>query len=249
MEEIDLYDLLRFYAKKWLTIVTFVMLGGIAGVAYTYFVQAPEYTSKAQMLLVGNTRSAASDSVVLNNYVQLFTSHRVLDKVIDSQHYTAGYDALAAHTTAQNVKSTDIINVSISTADAKQSQSLLESAIESFRDEAKKLYGDNNIKINVVDGASQPSRPANVKPAMQIGLAVAAGFVLAVIALFFVYDYRHSATKRRTTTESPVTTEETRKPKARKNKRRFDKTVKNLIVGDAKDGAADSNKKQLDKDS
>ncbi len=249
MEEIDLYDLLRFYAKKWLTIVTFVMLGGIAGVAYTYFVQAPEYTSKAQMLLVGNTRSAASDSVVLNNYVQLFTSHRVLDKVIDSQHYTAGYDALAARTTAQNVKSTDIINVSISTADAKQSQSLLESAIESFRNEAKKLYGDNNIKINVVDGASQPSRPANVKPAMQIGLAVAAGFVLAIISLFFVYDYRHSATKRRTAIETPVATEESRKPKARKNKRRFDKTVKNLIVGDTKDGTADSNKKQSDKES
>lgn len=249
MEEIDLYDLLRFYAKKWLTIVTFVMLGGIAGVAYTYFVQTPEYTSKAQLLLVGNTRSTAADSVVLNNYVQLFTSHRVLDKVIDNQHYSAGYDALAANTTAQNVKSTDIINVSIATSEAKQSRALLENAIESFRSEAKKLYGDSNVKINVVDGASQPSQPTNVKPVMQVGIAVAAAFALAIISLFFVYDYRHSATKRRNIVETAVAIEESRTPKARKNKRRFDKTVKNLIVGDAKDGAADSNKKQLDKDS
>lgn len=192
MEEIDLYDLLRFYAKKWLTIATFVMLGGIVGVAYTYFVQSPEYTSKAQLLLVGNTRSSASDSVVLNNYVQLFTSHRVLGSVTDEQDYAKGYDALAASTTAENVKNTDIINVAISTSDAKQSRVLLESAIESFRKEAKTLYGDNNIKISVVDGASQPERPANIRPVMQIGLALAAAFAAAIISLFFVYDYRSS---------------------------------------------------------
>lgn len=214
MEEIDLYDLLRFYAKKWLTIATFVMLGGIAGVAYTYFVQSPQYTSKATILLVGTNRtSSASDSVTLNNYVQLFTSRRVLEPVITEHEYNKGYDTLVSNTTAQNTKNTDIINVSISTSDAKQSKALLEDGIQSFRKQARELYGDNTIKINIVDAASLPGQPTNVKPVMQIGLAVAAGFALGIISLFFMYDYRMSAGKRRRAqrqSDSSVVVEEPR---------------------------------------
>lgn len=178
------------------------MIGAIAGVTYTYFVQTPEYTSKAQLLLVGNTRSNATDSVVLNNYVQLFTSHRVLDSVIEEHKYDKGYDSLAANTTAENVKNTDIINVSISTSDAKQSRALLEDAIVTFSTNAKELYGNNNVRINVVDGASQPTRPENIKPVVQIGLAVAASFALGVISLFFVYDYRASRRSEQTVAAS-----------------------------------------------
>lgn len=174
------------------------MLGGIVGVAYTYFVQSPQYTSKATILLVGTNRtSSASDSVTLNNYVQLFTSRRVLEPVITEHDYNKGYDTLVANTTAQNTKNTDIINVSISTSDAKQSKALLEDGIQSFRKQARELYGDNTIKINIVDAASLPGQPTNVKPVMQIGLAVAAGFALGIISLFFMYDYRMSAGKRR----------------------------------------------------
>ena len=68
MEEINLYDLLRFYIKKWLTIAIFVMIGGIVGIAYTYYIQTPQYESKATLLLVGTNRTAANqESVALNN--------------------------------------------------------------------------------------------------------------------------------------------------------------------------------------
>ena len=196
VEEINLYDLLRFYIKKWLTIAIFVMIGGIVGIAYTYYIQTPQYESKATLLLVGTNRTAVNqESVALNNYVELFKSRRVLEPVIADQGYDKGYDALASGVTAQGVKGTDVINVSIKTPDAKQSKALLESAIESFRNEAKELYGNSSIKINTVDAASTPKSPSNVRPAIQIGLTTAAGFILAIIGLFFVYDYRHSQPK------------------------------------------------------
>ena len=223
MEEIDLYDLLRFYVKKWLTIAIFVMVGAISGIVYTYFIQSPEYTSKATLLLVGTNRtSSTQDSVVLNNYVQLFTSRRVLDSVVSDQNYDKGYDTLAANTTAQNVKNTDIINVSISTQDAKQSKALLEDAIGSFRAEAKELYGDSSIKISVVDSASQPTRPTNIKPVVQIGLAVAAAFVLSLVSLFFMYDYRHTQASKKTTRSKSAATSVAKtktKQKSTKNKK------------------------------
>lgn len=189
MEEINLYDLMRFYARKWLTIATVVMIGAILGVIYTFFVQQPQYKSTATLLLVGTGRTSNQESVVLNNYVQLFESRRVLEPVIAEQKYDATYDKLAANTTAENVKNTDIINVSISTTNPKTSKALLEAAIEKFRNEAKTLYGDGAIKINVVDAADAPIAPTNVKPIQQIGLATVAAFALTIVVLFFIYDY------------------------------------------------------------
>ena len=92
--------------------------------------------------------------------------------------------------------------MSIKTPDAKQSKLLLEGAIESFRNEAKELYGNSSIKINTVDAANTPKSPSNVRPVIQIGLSAVAGFILAIIGLFFVYDYRHSQPKAAKTGDS-----------------------------------------------
>ena len=194
---------MRFYARKWLTIATVVMIGAILGVIYTFFVQQPQYKSTATLLLVGTGRTSNQESVVLNNYLQLFESRRILEPVIAEQKYDATYDKLAANTNAENVKNTDIINVSISTSSPKTSKALLEAAIEKFRNEAKTLYGDGAIKINVVDAADAPIAPTNVKPIQQIGLAIVAAFALAIVALFFIYDYT-TAQKTQTKAASDV---------------------------------------------
>lgn len=222
MEEINLYDLMRFYARKWLTIATVVMIGAIFGVIYTFFVQQPQYKSTATLLVVDNGRTAGQQSVILNNYVQLFESRRILEPVIAEQKYDATYDKLAANTTAENVKNTDIINVSISTSSPKTSKALLEAAIEKFRNEGKTLYGDGAIKINVVDAADAPIAPTNVKPIQQVGLAIAAAFALAIVALFFIYDYTATKTKTKvaTTANKPIS-----KPTSA-NKRSANKTNK-----------------------
>lgn len=196
MEEINLYDLMRFYARKWLTIATVVMIGAILGVIYTFFVQQPQYKSTATLLLVGTGRTSNQESVVLNNYVQLFESRRILEPVIAEQKYDATYDKLAANTTAENVKNTDIINVSITTSNPKTSKALLEAAIEKFRNEGKTLYGDGAIKINVVDAADAPIAPTNVKPIQQVGLATVTSFALAIVGLFFIYDYTTTQQKQ-----------------------------------------------------
>ena len=193
MEEINLYDLLRFYAKRWLTIAIAAMIGAIISITYTYFIQQPQYKSSATILLVGADRSSSNQgSVTLNNYVKLFTSRRVLDPVITNNDYSEDYKTLSGNTTAENVKNTDIINVSMSTSNPKTSKALLESAIQEFEKQSKSLYGNSSVKISVVDSADTPNSPSNIKPLQQIGLVAAASLALTVIVLFFIYDYRKS---------------------------------------------------------
>ena len=192
MEEINLYDLLRFYAKKWLTIASFAIAGAIIGVIFTYYIQQPLYKSSATVLLIGTNRTSGQESVVLNNYVKLFNSRRVLTPVIAKHDYDKSFDSLVANTTAENTKNTDFISLSMSTTDAKTSKVMLESAIQEFGKQAKELYGDNSVRISIVDAANTPTGSTNVKPLQQIGIATVALTALSIIGLFFVYDYKHS---------------------------------------------------------
>lgn len=218
MQEINLYDLLKYYARNWLLLLSAVFVGAIIGLTYTNFIQTPLYKSDATMLVVGARTS--QDATINNNYTELFKSRRVLETVIDQQGYKGDYDQLLARTIATNDKSTDILKVSISDTDPKKSEQLLSASLEIFKKEAGTLYNSNNIKT--VDPASTPTQSYNVNLLLQTGLAIAATFFLAVIALFFVYDYRMSnpvqlpPAKSKKTTKTANTKAKTTKKSAKK---------------------------------
>ncbi len=216
MEEINLYDLLRFYAKKWLTIASFAIAGAIIGVIFTYYIQQPLYKSSATVLLVGTNRTSGQESVVLNNYVKLFNSRRVLTPVIAKHDYDKSFDSLVANTTAENTKNTDFISLSMSTTDAKTSKVMLESAIQEFGKQAKELYGDNSVRISIVDAANTPTGSTNVKPLQQIGIATVALTALSIIGLFFVYDYKHSQLVKAANAKPAAKKKPTKKPAPKK---------------------------------
>ena len=216
MEEINLYDLLRFYAKKWLTIASFAIAGAIIGVIFTYYIQQPLYKSSATVLLVGTNRTSCQESVVLNNYVKLFNSRRVLTPVIAKHDYDKSFDSLVANTTAENTKNTDFISLSMSTTDAKTSKVMLESAIQEFGKQAKELYGDNSVRISIVDAANTPTGSTNVKPLQQIGIATVALTALSIIGLFFVYDYKHSQLVKAANAKPAAKKKPTKKPAPKK---------------------------------
>ena len=216
MEEINLYDLLRFYAKKWLTIASFAIAGAIIGVIFTYYIQQPLYKSSATVLLVGTNRTSGQESVVLNNYVKLFNSRRVLTPVIAKHEYNKSFDSLVANTTAENTKNTDFISLSMSTTDAKTSKVMLESAIQEFGKQAKELYGDNSVRISIVDAANTPTGSTNVKPLQQIGIATVALTALSIIGLFFVYDYKHSQLVKAANAKPAAKKKPTKKPAPKK---------------------------------
>lgn len=189
MEEINLYDLLRYYARNWLNLLSAVLIGAIIGVVYTAFIQTPLYKSDATMLVVG-ARTSSTDNTINNNYTELFKSRLVLESTIETQGYSGDYEQLLARTTATNDKNTDVIKVSIADTEPKESQRLLSVAVEAFKSQASKIYGSNNIKT--VDNATLPTKPYNVNIITQVGLAMAAAFFLAIIVLFFTYDYATS---------------------------------------------------------
>lgn len=205
MQDINLYQLLKFYAKKWAWILLITAIGVGGGYLYNTYFQTPLYKSSATLILVspGEKRTTTQDVTLINNYIQLFKSRRVLEPVIKDQNLDISYDMLVQSIEATNEKNTEVIKVAISTANADVSRKLVEGSVESFKKEAKELYELDNIKL--VDGASQPEQPFNVRPELVFATGGIGGFILALISLFFVYDYRlaHPAAPKKEAPKQP----------------------------------------------
>ena len=192
---------MRYYAKNWLNLLGALFIGAIIGVAYTGIIQTPLYKSQSTMIIVASQKSTTDTSTnINNNYAELFKSRLVLETVIKEKGYTGTYEQLLSRTTATTDDNTDILRVSISDPDPKVSQSLLSESVKTFKERAKGIYTSTE-NIKTVDTASLPSSAYNVKAPMQIGLSMAAVFFAAIIALFFVYDYKNSNPARTKATQ------------------------------------------------
>ncbi|QQS18397.1 hypothetical protein IPL68_07450 [Candidatus Saccharibacteria bacterium] len=190
MEEINLYDLVRYYLKHWRVIAICTAAGLLLGVIYTFFLQTPQYKSNATLLIVNTNQSAGSQDTTLNDYIELFKSRRVLEPVIQEQKLAVSYNQFVGSVGTTNDKGTQVIKVSITNPDARKSQASANSAVRSFKKQVQALYKKDNVQV--VDSASLPIQPYNVHRSTQFALATMAGFILAVIGLFFAFDFKES---------------------------------------------------------
>jgi capsular polysaccharide biosynthesis protein len=189
--EINLYDLLAHYAKYWLFLAVSIILGLTAGLAYTNYIQVPQYKSNATLILINTDQtSSVKDATTINNYIELVKSRRVLEPVIKDRKLGQSYEQLAESIGTSNDKDTEVVKLSVSTSDPNVSQNVLNDAIASFKKQLKSLY--NNDNVQVVDSASLPTEPYNVRSTLQIGLATIASLLLAIIIIFFIYDFNLS---------------------------------------------------------
>lgn len=194
VQDINLYHLITFYVKKWPWILALTVLGAAAGFIYNNYIQVPLYKSDATLLIVGSEdRKTGQDSTLINNYIQLLKSRRVLEPVIAKQGHSTSYEELAASTTATNEKNTEVIKISIASKDSETSKKLVDGVVTSFKDEVKRLYNRSNISI--VDNASKSSQPYNVQTWTLILITTLAGVLLSLIVLFFAYDLSLAKTK------------------------------------------------------
>jgi capsular polysaccharide biosynthesis protein len=190
VEEINLYQLLRYYLKQWKWIMLASIAGLIIGTIYTFILQTPLYKSSATLLVIQPSVTTGTSDTTMSNYVELLTSRRVLDPVIEAQHINMPYEQFVDSVSASSGKNTDIINISVVSQDAKTSKEAASNTILSFKKEIERIYDKDNVQV--VDDANVPDRPYNVNILIQLTLATVAGFVLAILGFFFTYDFKHS---------------------------------------------------------
>lgn len=196
MEEIDLRSLLDYFKKSLAYFILIVAATIFAGSIYTFYLQKPEYKSRATVILSSdrsNSTSITQNEVLTNkNLVDTYTavvkSHRVLNKVSKRLNLDLDYAKLSKKIEVTAPKETEIIEINAVDADPELAQSIANATSEVFVKEISDLYSVRNV--NVLDPALQPTTPYNVNVIRQELLAFVAGIILAsaIIFLKFYFD-------------------------------------------------------------
>jgi capsular polysaccharide biosynthesis protein len=171
--------------------------GGGIGWFYSNNVVKPQYRSESTVIL--DQHQNTSDATLINNYISLLKSRKVLEPIIERNGLDVGYSQLHQNISIVNEKSTEIINIAVAAKSPDVAQRVNSDLIASFNLQSLGLSEDTGEKsriITVIDDASYSDAAVNVKT-MQNMLVVAAGMgVISVVVLFIVYDYRASRMQR-----------------------------------------------------
>jgi len=189
---VDLQDYLTIVRKRWLSIVLIVALSTAVTAAMTLS-QTPLYTARTQLYV--SVQGDASTSDLLSgadfsqqqvaSYVQLVSSPRVLQPVIDQLQLGVSAPTLADRVSADSPLNTSLINVhatdpsptvAASTANAIATQ--LEGIIGDL--ETPSSGGASRVKVSTVRDASVPTAPSSPATKLNLALGLLVGLLVGV---------------------------------------------------------------------
>ncbi len=195
MEEINLKELFD-YIKERILIIAIIVLGVlILGSVYSLFIKTPLYKSTSTLVLVSDEGTSTQTSyttqdVTLNNqlvstYSKIVTSHRVIDKVIETLNLEYSYQEVVKEVSVATETGTQIIKVSVSDPDKALAASITNEIVRVFGDEIKSIYKLQNV--SVVDKAEESTSPANVNYIKEAIIYILIGVVLAFGVIFVIF--------------------------------------------------------------
>lgn len=194
MEELDIKDLLLYFLNKSVPFFAIVAFVVTLGCLYSVFLQQPKYTSKTSIILTGFSSNETSsitqsdltvNSKLVSTYKEIVKSRRVLNQVIENLKLEYGTSELAKMISVGAIKDTEIIEISVTDASAKQAYFIANEVAEVFGKEAKDLYNLSNVSI--LDSAEIEDYPSNFNISKQVILYVGAGVAVAIFVLFIFY--------------------------------------------------------------
>lgn len=188
MQEINLPHLFKYYASKWQFIAISTLVGLLLGIIYTIAIQTPLYQSTAKLILVSSPTAQTSDdqTIRINDYINLMQSRKVLKPVVDEKQTDMSLEQLSHSIKATNQRNTGVIDLVVSSSDGEQSKNIANSITISFKNAISELYKNDNVLI--VDTAVKADHAYNVHVALQLAVTSAAGLLIPIVIMFFIYD-------------------------------------------------------------
>ena len=195
--EIDLLELaLVLWRKIWVIILITIIGGGIA-FGYTYTFIEPQYTAST-LLYVNNSNisvGSASFSIssadisaaqkLVDTYVVILKSRRVLNEVIEESGTSYNYDQLRGRISAGAVNSTEVFQVTVTTDSPQESERIANVIARVLPNKISDIVLGSDVKV--VDYAVVPSSKSAPSNTKNTAIGALAGFVLACAIIIIQY--------------------------------------------------------------
>lgn len=188
--EIDLLAIVKLLLRKWWQIGIAVIVCVAAVAVYAYGMKDDEYTAKSSMIVqVSNENSSDYQDLVtgqklVDTYIVVVKSDRVLNQVKDNLGLTYSNTALANMISVSNTSNTLIVNLSVTGLNGSESAAIANEIVTILKDLTTEFESLENVEL--LDTAVTPENPSgpNRMLYMVIGVllggVIGVGFVLAI---------------------------------------------------------------------
>lgn len=189
--EIDLQELLMLYLRKWWMIILCAVLAGAIALGGTYFLMTPLYKASVSVY-VNNNRESPEDGYVsyndlsvslrlVNTYINIITSDRVMDKVSAALNNEYTSNQLAGYLSAEQVENTEIFRLYVTHPDPEEAARIANVVAQIAPDEISKIIEGSSARV--IDLAKVPTQKASPNYSTMTILGIVAGALVAIVFL------------------------------------------------------------------
>lgn len=200
MEEFDLKRFAKLAMAKKVFIIVIMIVAIVAGLFYSYILVVPKYKSRTTLLLAQineekmnqNTvkQSEITDlsmtSILLEPYISLIESNKVVKKVIDNLNVDMTEDELKNMLTVSE-ENTAMLSITVVSENAEFAAKVANEIANVFMEESHEIFNITNV--NIIDVAEVEENPYNVNHIkdlvifMLLGAFVSCGLILLIYML------------------------------------------------------------------
>ncbi len=193
MEEIDIKELLKYYATKIYIVLLFVLIGTVGSIYYTNNKQVPKYKSEAKIALINQSTTITQNDVNLNKnlvstYREIIKSRRIMNQVIENLSLDMKVEELSKMINVSSANDTELIVITVKNEDSLLSRNIANETARIFQKEIVNIYNIENIYI--YDPAVEAEEPYNIHVVKQYAIGIGLGFIIgsAIVLTLFYFD-------------------------------------------------------------
>ena len=191
MEEINLKEVYSYFKSKILWILIAIVVIIVIGNVYTIITREPMYRSNTTIVLVGESKDGYSQSDsqlnqnLIGTYSEIIKSRKVLSQVIENLKLKMSVEKLSNDITTTSVEDTEIIQITVANANAKDAQKITDEVAKVFSEEIQDIYNLENVAT--IDKAELSKNPYNVNYVKDNVIYFIVAFVLSFGIVFIMY--------------------------------------------------------------
>lgn len=191
MEEINLKEVYSYFKSKILWILIAIVVIIVIGNVYTIITREPMYRSNTTIVLVGESKEGYSQSDsqlnqnLIGTYSEIIKSRKVLSQVIENLKLKMSVEELSNNITTTSVEDTEIIQITVANANAKDAQKITDEVAKVFSEEIQDIYNLENVAT--IDKAELSKNPYNVNYVKDNVIYFIVAFVLSFGIVFIMY--------------------------------------------------------------
>lgn len=194
--EIDLKQIFSMVWSKKYIILLVVLVSAILGFVYTNYLLVPKYTASTSIILAQSqgdstdsqkytTQDATLNDKLISTYQEMAKSDMTINEVKQNLNITdMSSDAIKSEIAVTTVKSTQMLNISVTDVDPSRAKDIANEVAKVFKDQVPEYFNLNNAKI--YEEATLPTSPSNVNHSKDILLFSLVGLIASIALIVII---------------------------------------------------------------